>query len=113
MTAASGPPFARDFPSDPELTALVRAFEAGDFAHVRREAPKLAARKDDAAIKDATALLVARTEADPLARGLLALTLVLLLGLTAFWLAHDSPKPTAPAPPPQPTVERVDEGPRR
>jgi hypothetical protein len=111
VTAADGPPFARDFPEDPDLALLVRAFEDGNFAHVRQEAPKLAARATDTKVKDAAALLVARTEADPLAKVLLALTLALLVGLTVFWLAHDSPASgDAPKPPP-PAIERITDTP--
>jgi len=107
------PTFARDFPDDPDLAVLVRAFQDGDFAHVRAEAPKLAARATDAKVKEAAALLVARTEADPLAKGLLVLTLALLVGLTAFWLAHDGPGDggAAPTPTPTPTIERITDTP--
>ncbi len=112
MTAAIAPSFARDFPDDPDLALLVRAFQEGDFAHVRAEAPKLAARSTDAKVKDAAALLVARTEADPLAKGLLALTLALLVGLTAFWLANSGPHSGEDAAkPPPPVIERITDTP--
>jgi hypothetical protein len=112
VTAFEPPPFAREFPKDPDLDVLLRAFVAGDYAHVRAEAPKLAARAEDAKVKDAAALLVKHTEADPLAKGLLALTLLLLLGLTAYWIAHDGPH-DPPPPPTPPKVERITDGPGR
>lgn len=112
MTAFEPPPFARDFPEDADLAVLVRAFVAGDYAHVRTEAPKLAARAEDAKVKEAAALLVKRTEADPLAKGLLGLTLALLVGLTVYWIANDGPH-DAPAPPTPPKVEHITDGPGR
>ncbi len=112
MTAPDAPPFARDFPEDADLALLVRAFQDGDYAHVRAEAPKLAARTTDAKVKDATVVLVSRTEADPLAKGLLILTLALLVGLTAFWLGHDAPTPgAAPPKPAPPVIERITDTP--
>jgi hypothetical protein len=97
------PAFARDYPDDPELTALVDAFEAGNYRRVRAEAPALAAKTSDEKVRAAARELRARTEADPLARWLLFLTLALLLGLSAFWLGRD--RPTSPKPPP--TIERI------
>ena len=54
------PSFARDYPDHPELTALVRAFEAGDHGLVRARAPKLVT-DDDAKVARAARDLVART----------------------------------------------------
>jgi hypothetical protein len=83
------PAFAREFPRDPELDALVAAFEQGNFARVRRGAKAIAASSAEEGVKRAAKLLAARTTADPLAAVLLALTAVLLLALSAFWITHN------------------------
>ena len=101
------PPFARDFPEDPELGALVDAFEAGDYWRVRREAPKLAARAHDESVRAAARELCSRTGTDPLAKGLLLLTLAILVGLSAFWITRGRPRDGAPSNAPAPTVERI------
>lgn|GEM_PF-1513738 len=100
------PTFARSFPRAPELDALVRAFEDGDYRRVRDEAPEVARRAEDPAVRRAALRLRARTDADPLARGLLALTLVLLVFLTVYW-ARRHAVDAAPSPPPPMTVEHV------
>lgn len=82
------PAFARSFPADTELQALVVAFAAGNYRHVRQAAPKLARRTTDDAVARAARELVARTEADPLAKVLLLLTLGLLIALAGFWTFH-------------------------
>lgn len=104
---ARRPAFARDFPREPRLDALVAAFEAGDFARVRSDAPALAADANDPAVKRAAELLRARIEPDPLARALLVITGALLIALSAWWIAHDAPPPRASPPPPPSQIERV------
>ena len=61
------PRFSRNFPANPELDALVAAFEAGDYGRVRRDAPRLAERAEDPEVKRAAKTLRSRVEADPLA----------------------------------------------
>jgi hypothetical protein len=101
------PRFAKDFPRDPELDALVVAFTKGDHATVRERAPTLAAKTEDDAVKRAASILRARLEPDPGARVLFGLTAALLLFLTVWWVTHDGPPAgTAPAKPP-PTIERI------
>lgn len=85
------PAFTRDFPRDAALDALVRAFEDGNFARVREEAPALARSTNDPAIKQAAETLRARIEPDPIARLMLVLTAVLLVALSAWWIVHDGP----------------------
>jgi hypothetical protein len=99
------PPFAAEFPRDPALDALLAAFEAGNFARVREEAPRLAARASDPSIARAARELLARTRPDPLARWVLVITGALLVALTAWWIAHDGPPSIAPAAPP--VIEHV------
>jgi len=85
------PRFAEGFPRVPELDALVEAFSAGDYARVRREAPKLAERSDDEEVKKAARNLRQRVEADPLAIWLLVLTAALLVGLAGYWVIKAHP----------------------
>ena len=74
------------------LDALVTAFEAGNFAQVRREAPKLAAESGDEAVKRAADVLLVRTKADPVAGALIGIAATLLIVLSAWWIAHGGPK---------------------
>ena len=92
------PSFARDFPNDPELAALVAAFAAGDYAAVRTGAPELALKTKDEHVKRAAELLRARIEPDPTARAFFGLTAALLVFLMVWWATHDGPQHHAPAP---------------
>jgi hypothetical protein len=80
--------FAKGFPEDPELGRLVAAFESGDYRTVRDEAPKLAARTDDPRVREAALDLRKRIDPDPIQLYLLALTLALLVFLTAWFYSH-------------------------
>jgi hypothetical protein len=77
------PRFLLDFPEHEELEVLIRAFEAGDFATVRRNAPSLAARSTDAEVKKAALELRRRIDPDPL----LVLLLMLAVSLFVFLVA--------------------------
>jgi hypothetical protein len=85
------PAFARDFPSDARLDALVRAFADGDYARVRRDAPKVAKTADRDDVRLAARTLVDRTRPDPLMVVLLVLPGLLLLTLSLYWWAHNGP----------------------
>jgi hypothetical protein len=100
------PAFARDFPREPALDALVAAFASGDYATVRAGAPELAATTEDAEVKRAAVLLRARIEPDPTARVFFGLTAGLLVFLTVWWVTHDGPE-HRPPPPPPPAIEFV------
>ncbi|MBS2013024.1 MAG: hypothetical protein JST00_09065 [Deltaproteobacteria bacterium] len=100
------PAFARDFPRDPELDALVDAFSKGDYATVRERAPKLASASEDAKVKEAALLLRARIEPDPTARIFFGLTAALLVFLSIYWMTHDGKTHENPKEPP-PKVEIV------
>ena len=78
------PAFALDFPADPALQALVAAFDQGDYARVRREAPALVKSTESTAVRKAARVLLARIEPDPIAVYLLA-GAALLLSFLAFW----------------------------
>ena len=78
------PLFVQAFPADPELDLLVRAFEAGDYARVRREAPALAARTANSEVRDAALELRRRIDPDPLLRYFIALAVALLVFLALY-----------------------------
>jgi hypothetical protein len=85
------PRFVLTFPSDPELDALVSAFQRGNYAHVRREAPLLAARTADEAVREAALELRRRLDPDPLLGYLLGVAVALLAFLTAYFYATKAP----------------------
>lgn len=103
------PAFARDFPANDALDALVAAYAAGDYRAVSEGAPKLAASTDDEAVKKAALLLAERVKPDPTSRIVFLLTATLLAFLTVWWVTHDGPPKDAPPAPtgPVPTVEFV------
>lgn len=78
------PLFVQAFPADPELELLVRAFENGDYARVRREAPALAARAADPEVRDAALELRRRIDPDPLLRYFMAVAVALLVFLAIY-----------------------------
>jgi hypothetical protein len=80
------PQFLSGFPDDPELAGLVRAFEAGNYARVRQEAPGLAQRTTDARVRAAARELRRRIDPDPALRYILIAALVLLAVLV--WWAY-------------------------
>jgi hypothetical protein len=82
------PLFVTGFPSDPELDALVAAFEVGDYATVRARAPELAARHEDPGVRAAAAELRRRIDPDPLMKYLLGAAVVLLVALTLWASSH-------------------------
>jgi hypothetical protein len=82
------PAFARTFPRDPALDALVAAFDAGNYARVRREAPALAKTTDRDDVRDAARELARRLDPDPLAVYLLGGATLLLAFLAAWYWSH-------------------------
>ena len=94
------PRFAKSFPRDPELDALVAAFARGDYAAVREGAPRLASRTSDEEVKRAATLLRERIEPEPASKVLFLIAAALLVVLTAWWVTHDGPDGNAPAPKP-------------
>jgi hypothetical protein len=67
---------------------LVRAFEAGDYSTVRKEAGGLAERATDPAVRNAARDLRRRIEPDPAQLYLLLLTLALFVFLVAWFYLH-------------------------
>jgi hypothetical protein len=82
------PAFAIGWPRDAELTALVTAFEAGDYARVRREAPALAQRTEDRDVRRAARELAKRLDPDPVAVYMLAAAAMLLVFLAGWYWSH-------------------------
>jgi hypothetical protein len=83
------PKFVLAFPSDPELDALVRAFESGNFALIRKEASKLAASTTDPAVREAALELRRRIDPDPTVVRLLLLSFALLVFVVVWaYTAH-------------------------
>jgi len=78
------PRFLLEFPNDPALQQLVRAFEAGNYRAVREGSRKLAASTEDPIVRAAARELGRRIEPDPLMKYLLFVA----LGLFVFVVWH-------------------------
>jgi hypothetical protein len=79
------PAFARAFPEDPALTALVDAFSRGDYAFVRQGTLELEQRAGQDEIRHAARLLRARTRPAPASAALIGLSALLLILLSVWW----------------------------
>lgn len=79
------PRFLLEFPHDPALEPLIEAFEAGDYARVREQAPRLARSATDPEVRRAAEELRARIEPDKLVVLLLAVAIGLFLFI-AVWV---------------------------
>jgi hypothetical protein len=78
------PRFLLRFPLDPELDRLVAAFEAGNYAEVRRAAPDLAERAESPEVRRAAEELLRRIEPDQLLKLYLAVAVALLLAVASY-----------------------------
>lgn len=87
------PAFALAFPVDPALDELVRAFDQGDYARVRREAPALAKRTSRPEVRRAARELEKRLDPDPLSVYLLVAASVLLVFLAVWYWTHPHEAP--------------------
>jgi hypothetical protein len=65
--------FLDDFPDHPELTPLIRAFEVGNYAALRKLEASLRERCHEPETLDLARELVERTDPDPTAKRLLLL----------------------------------------
>lgn len=83
--------FLSELPPDPELQQITRAFEAGNYAQVRRLAREL--RSSDPEVQAAAQALLARTRPHPLILFLLALAglILLLISWYAWQTSHTHP----------------------
>jgi hypothetical protein len=90
------PLFARTYPRHADLDALVEAFERGNYAHVRQEAPALAGRAEDPAVKLAAEDLFKRIQPDFVSKTLLVIAALLLVFFAYHYLgghAHGGKAP--------------------
>ena len=78
------PAFLLEYPDDPELEVLIRAFEEGDFARVRKQAPELMRRTQNPVVRRAAHELRQRIDPDPLLVVLLVFALSLFVFLVAW-----------------------------
>ncbi len=78
------PGFVLDFPKDPDLDRLVRAFELGNYTFVREHGKKLVASSSDEGVKSAASELLRRIEPDPLVKILFAMSVGLLLFMVFY-----------------------------
>lgn len=83
--AFSVPAFARDFPADPALDALVLAFSKGDYTAVARGAAKLERSAESEALRRAARMLRDRTRPAPAAAVLIVVSALLLALLSLWW----------------------------
>lgn len=91
------PNFAKDYPDDPELLALVDDFEAGNYRAVREGTAKLIADSDkNEELRAAARDLRTRTEPHRAQVWLLVLTAALVLALSAYEIARHAQRPTSP-----------------
>lgn len=103
------PAFARDWPKNAALDRLLLAFQRGNYAFVRTEAPRIVGGKADPRVRAAAADLRRRIDPDPLAGILLLVAIALLVTLSGYYLSGSHQHDEAPAPnvkpqpvPPQP-----------
>ena len=80
------PRFLLQFPDDPELQRLARAFEAGNYQAVRDGASKLAESTADPIVREAARELRRRIDPDPLMKYLL--WVAVLLFVLVVWYTY-------------------------
>ena len=82
------PPFAADYPRHDALDRLLVAFEAGNYAFVREQAPRLATSEADENVRNAAKDLRRRVDPEPTAIYLWALGVALVLVLYLFYVTQ-------------------------
>ncbi len=101
------PAYAKDYPDDEELLALVDAFEAGNYRAVRDGVAKILASESKLEpVKSAARDLKARTEPNRAQIALLVIAAVLVVILSGYEIMKHGPSAPQPTPP-KPTIERV------
>lgn len=99
--------FTEKYPDDPELRALVDAFEGGDYRAVRDGTARIARdEKKSDAVKAAARDLRSRTEASRAQIALIVIAALLVVALSAFEISKHGPRAPRPAAP-QRTIERI------
>lgn len=91
----SKPDPAKGTPADPELARLVAAFERGDYATVRADAPRLAKTTSSEEVRRAALDLRRRIDPDPLAAALIVAAVCLLVFLSYWYWSHPLGAPGA------------------
>lgn len=79
--------------ADAELEALNEAFARGNYRRVREEAPSLAKKSKDPAVRRAAEELARRVEPDSISVYLVALAGVLLMFLAVWYWTHPHGQP--------------------
>lgn len=85
---APRPPFAVDYPSHDGLDQLLLAFNAGNYAFVREQAPRLVQADVDENVRNAAKDLRRRIDPEPTAAYLWALGVALVLLLYLFYVTQ-------------------------
>ena len=78
------PVFLLDFPEDPELERMIAAFEAGNYAEVRRLSAGVIEGAKDPDVRKAALELRRRIEPDPLSTYIVLISAALLLFLLVW-----------------------------
>jgi hypothetical protein len=78
------PVFLLDFPEDPELERMIAAFEAGNYAEVRRLSVGVIEGAKDQDVRNAALELRRRIEPDPLSTYIVVISAALLLFLLVW-----------------------------
>jgi hypothetical protein len=78
------PVFLLDFPEDPELERMITAFEAGNYAEVRRLSSGVAERATDPDVRAAALELRRRIDPDPLSTYIVLISVALLVFLLVW-----------------------------
>ncbi len=82
------PAFAADYPRHEGLDQLLVAFEAGNYAYVREQAPRLAKADVHENVRNAAKDLRRRIDPEPTAAYLWALGVALVLLLYLFYVTQ-------------------------
>jgi hypothetical protein len=98
-TEPERPLFTEGWPVSADLDRLLAAFERGNYAFVREEAPKVAARTKNAKVKAAALDLRRRIDPAPLSGILILVGIGILVVLAGHYLGKHNPG----APPAAPT----------
>jgi len=98
-TEPDRPAFTEGWPASADLERLLSAFERGNYAFVREEAPKVAAQTKNKQVKAAALDLRRRIDPAPLSGILILVGIGILVVLSGHYLGKHNPgaPPAAPA----------------
>jgi hypothetical protein len=103
VSNATRPAFARDYPDDAELMALLDLFNAGNYGGVREGAARIASSEKADTVKRAARDLRSRTEPSRFQLLLLAVAALLVAFLSIYEVVRHSAQPR----PAKPPIERT------